>query len=76
MKNLCTLLVLSVAGLAILGYCRDWFQLSSDNEDHELTFHLTVDKEKLNADKERAKQKLEEGGSILQEKAKQITGND
>jgi hypothetical protein len=76
MKNLCTLLVLSVVGLAILGYYRDWFQFSSDNEDNEFTFHVTVDKEKLNADKEKAKQKLEEGGAILQEKAKQITGND
>ena len=76
MKNLCTLLVLSIIGLAILGYYRDWFQFSSDSADHELTFHLTVDKEKLNEDKEKAKQKLEEGGKILQEKAKEITGNE
>jgi len=76
MKNLCTFLVLAVMGLAILGYCRDWFQFSSDSVDNELTIHLTVDKNKLNEDKETAKQKLEEGGKFLQEKAQHITGND
>ncbi len=76
MKNLCTLLVLSVIGIAILGYYRDWFQFTSDSADNEFTFHLKVDKEKVNEDKERAKQKLEAGSTILQEKAKEITGND
>lgn len=76
MKNLCTLLVLSVIAIAILGYYRDWFHLSSDSMDDTLTLHLTVDKEKLKEDEERAKQKLEEGGAVLQKKAKEITGNE
>jgi hypothetical protein len=76
MKNLCKLLVLSVIAIAILGYYRDWFQLSSDSMDDTLTIHLTVDKEKLKEDQEKAKQKIEEGGIILQEKAKEITGDD
>jgi hypothetical protein len=75
MKNICTFLVLSVIAVAVLGYCRDWFQFTSDSADNELNFHLTVDKNKLNEDKETARQKLEEGGKILQEKAQQITGN-
>ena len=56
MKNLCTLVVLLVIGIGVLGYYRDWFQLSSDSTDKDATFHLTVDKERLKEDKETAKQ--------------------
>ena len=76
MKNLCTLLVLLVIGIGVLGYYRDWFQLSSDSTDKEANFHLTVDKEKVKEDEEKAKQKLQEAGKVLQEKTKEVTGND
>ena len=76
MKNLCTLLVLAVIGVAVLGFWRDWFHVATDSMDNELTFHVTVDKEKLKEDKEKAQQKLEEGGALLQEEAKHIAGKD
>jgi hypothetical protein len=72
MRNLCTLLVLLVIGIGVLGYYRDWFQLSSDSTDKDATFHLTVDKEKLKEDREKAKEQLQEAGKIIQEKAKEI----
>jgi hypothetical protein len=76
MKNLCTLVVLLVIGIALLGYYRDWFQFSSDSTDKDATFHLTVDKEKLKEDKEKAKEQLKEAGRVLKEKAKEVTGNE
>lgn len=76
MKNLCTFLVLAVIGVAILGYCRDWFHVTTDNVDNKLTFHVTVDKEKVKEDQEKAQHKLEEGGALLQEEAKHIAGKD
>ncbi len=76
MKNLCTLLVLAVIGVAVLGYWRDWFHVTTDSMDDELTFHVTMDKEKLKEDKEKTQQKLEETGMILQEKAKHLTGEN
>jgi hypothetical protein len=76
MKNLCTFLVLAVIGVAILGYCRDWFNVTTDSMDDEVTFHVTVDKEKLKQDKAKAQQKLAEGGALLEEKAKHIVGED
>ncbi len=76
MKNLCTLVVLLVIGIGVLGYYRDWFQLSSDSTDKDATFHLTVDKERLKEDKETAKQQLQEAGKVLKEKAKEVTGNE
>jgi hypothetical protein len=76
MKNLCTLLVLLVIGIGVLGYYRDWFQLSSESTDKDASFHLTVDKEKLKKDEEKAKQQLQEAGKVLKEKAKEVTGND
>jgi hypothetical protein len=76
MKNLCTLVVLLVIGIGVLGYYRDWFQLSSDSTDKDATFHLTVDKERLKEDKETAKQQLQEAGKVLKEKAKEVAGNE
>jgi hypothetical protein len=76
MKNLCTLVVLLVIGIAVLGYFRDWFQFSSESTDKDATFHLTVDKEKLKEDEEKAKQKLHEAGQVLEEKAKEVTGKE
>ena len=76
MKNLCTLVVLLVIGISVLGYCRDWFQVSSDSTDKDATFHLTVDKDKLKEDEEKAKQQLQEAGNVLKEKAKEVTGNE
>jgi len=73
MKNLCTLVVLLVLTIGVLGYCRDWFQFSSESTDKDATFHLTVDKEKLKEDREKAKEQLQEAGKIIQEKAKEIS---
>jgi hypothetical protein len=76
MKNLCTLVVFLVIAISVLGYYRDWFQFSSDSTDKEATFHLTVDKERLKEDEEKAKQQLQEAGNVLKEKAKEVTGNE
>lgn len=76
MKNLCTLVVLLVVGIAVLGYYRDWFQFSSESTDKDATFHLTVDKERLKEDREKARDQLQETGRVLKEKAKEVTGND
>jgi hypothetical protein len=76
MRNLCTLVVLLLIGIGILGYYRDWFEISSDSTDKDATFHLTVDKEKLKEDREKAKQQLQEAGKVLKEKAKEVTGNE
>ena len=76
MKNLCTLVVLLLIVIGVVGYYRDWFQLSTDSTDKDTTFHLTVDKEKLKEDEEKAKQKLQEAGEALKEKAKEVTGKE
>jgi hypothetical protein len=76
MKNLCTLVVLLVIVIGLLGYYRDWFQFSSDSTDKEATFHLTVDKEKLKEDEEKAKQKLQEASEALKKEAKEVTGKE
>jgi hypothetical protein len=69
MKNLCTLVVFLVIAISVLGYYRD-------STDKEATFHLTVDKERLKEDEEKAKQQLQEAGNVLKEKAKEVTGNE
>jgi beta-lactam-binding protein with PASTA domain len=52
MRRLLFVLVVLVVGVAALGYHQGWFTVSADNS-------VTVDKEKLKEDQEKAKAKLE-----------------
>ncbi len=74
MKNLCTLLVLLVVAVGVVGFFRNWYHLSSESTDTTVRFNLTVDKEKLQADKESAQEQIQEAGRKLQQKALDITG--
>jgi hypothetical protein len=66
MKALLVVVVLLLAGIAGLGFYRGWFHLSTDSTDHKSNATITVDKDKLHADEEIAKEKVRE----LEHKAK------
>jgi hypothetical protein len=59
MRRLLVVLVLFVAGIAGLGFYRGWFQLSTNRADQKPSATLTVDKDKIHADEEMAKTKVE-----------------
>ena len=69
MNRILAVLVLLVVAVAGLGYYLGWFHLSTDNEDHKKSVTITVDKEKIDADKEKAKEKVEHAGEKLKDEA-------
>lgn len=60
MKNLLTVVVLLLVGIAGLGFYRGWFHLSTNNTGPKPSATITVDKDKIHADEEEAREKLQE----------------
>ena len=59
MKNLLVVLVLLVAVAICLGFYLGWFQFSKGGGDEKANPTITVDQEKLKADTEAAKKKVQ-----------------
>jgi uncharacterized protein YxeA len=51
------LLLVVVIGL---GYYRDWFHVSTDHTERKTDVRITVDKDKVQSDADRAKEKVQE----------------
>jgi hypothetical protein len=68
MKKLGVVFVLLMAGIAGLGFYRGWFSLSTDNRDHMPSATITVDKDKIRDDEQRAKEKVQGFGQEAKEK--------
>jgi len=62
MKRLLVVVVLLVAGIVGLGFYRGWFRLSTDNTDPNVNATITVDQHKIQADKEKAEEKVQDLG--------------
>ncbi len=60
------ILVLIVAGVVGLGWYRGWFQFSSGSQDNKADITVSVDKDKIRADKDKVVEKLRN----LEQKAK------
>ena len=60
MKKLMFVVVLLLAGIAGLGFYRGWFSLSTENADHKPSATITVDKDKIQQDKNDVKKKVAE----------------
>jgi len=67
MKRLFTLIVLVVIAVAALGYYLGWFQVTRTDADGKPGVTVTVDKDKVHQDEQRAKEKA----SQLKDKAKE-----
>jgi len=48
-----------VAGFACLGFYQGWFHLGSQNSGGKSDITLTVDKDKMNSDEQKAKDKMQ-----------------
>ena len=73
MRRLFVVLVLVVVGVAVLGYYRDWFRITTANDSRTVNVNVTMDKQKVKEDEEKAKEKLQEVGEQIKEKAKGLT---
>jgi hypothetical protein len=59
MKTLVVVVVLLVVGIAGFGFYRGWFRLSTDNADRQPSATFTMDKDKIHADEQIAKDKVQ-----------------
>jgi uncharacterized protein YxeA len=71
MKRLLIVLVVVAAIVAGFGYYRGWFSFSTSNENDKTNFNISVDKDKIQQDKESAKERIHG----LQDKAQQKLGD-
>lgn len=73
MGRLVLVVVLLVAGVVGLGFYQGWFQLSTDRSDQKTKIAITVDQEKMQQDKKKAQEKLQDLEHKIEEKTKPST---
>ena len=59
MRTLVFVVIVLLAGIAGLGIYRGWFGISTNSTDQKPSATITVDKDKIHADEELAKEKVE-----------------
>ena len=59
MRTLLVVVVLLLVGIAGLGFYRGWFHLSTNSTDQKPSATITVDKDKIHADEEKAREKVQ-----------------
>jgi hypothetical protein len=74
MRFLLVLAVLLLVGVAGLGFYQGWFHLSTNNTGQKPSATITVDKDKIHADEEKATEKVEGLGRNVKEKTGELTG--
>ena len=74
MKTLVLVFVLLLVGIVVVGFFRGWLQLSTDTATQTPIATITVDKDKLHADEQKAKDKVQSFGQETKEKIGDRTG--
>jgi hypothetical protein len=72
MKTLLVVVVLLLVAIGALGFYRGWFRVSTDNTTQRPSATITVDQNKIKADENKLKERVQEFGN----KAKETTGDD
>lgn len=70
MNRFLVVLLLLVIGVVGLGFYLGWFHFSSDSTDKNTNIQLSVDKEKIKQDQEKATEKIRQAGQKIKDKAK------
>jgi hypothetical protein len=76
MRNKLLPILMGVAlSIATLGYFLEWYTVSITNGGHEVEIHVTIYKDKIKADEEKAKVKLEKYEKQFKEQRPQASGS-
>jgi hypothetical protein len=70
MRNLLGFLAMLVIVVLVAGYFLDWFKFSTASSDHTANVNMEVNKDKMQADAEKAKQKIKETAQDIKERVK------
>jgi len=73
MKKLLIVVVVIVGCAAALGFHRGWFRLGSDSDAGKRSVTVTMDKDKIEQDKETAVQKVQNGARQAKKSAATTT---
>lgn len=68
MSRFLVVLLLLVIGVIGLGFYLGWFQFSTDHTDQKSNVTFTIDKDKIQQDREKATEKVQEAGQSIKEK--------
>ena len=71
MRTLVFVVVLFLVGIVGVGFYRGWFQLSTDTADQRPSATITVDKDKIHADEQKAKDEMQGFRQAAKEKTGQ-----
>ena len=69
MKTLLVVAVLLLVGIAGLGFYQGWFRLSTEGTEQKSSTTITVDKDKIRADGEAAREEVQGFGQEVKEDA-------
>jgi hypothetical protein len=67
MRSLVFVAVVLLVGIGGVGLYQGWFHLSTNSTDNKPSATITVDKDKIHADEEKAKEKVEGLGQKVKE---------
>jgi hypothetical protein len=73
MRILVVVVILLLVSIAGLGAYRGWFLLSTNSTDQKPSATITVDKDKIHADEEMAKDKVQGFGQKMKEQTGGLT---
>ena len=71
MRTLMFVVVLFLLGIVGVGFYRGWFQLSTDTANQRPSATITVDKDKIHADEQKAKDEMQGFRQAAKEKTGQ-----
>jgi hypothetical protein len=74
MRGLLVALLLALIVVGAVGYHQGWFTVAKTDGEKGVNFNVSVDKEKINADKEQAKEKFQGISNQVKSKAKDASG--
>ena len=62
-----------IVGILVLGHFREWLKVTTSSDSKTINVNLVVDKEKIQEDEEKAKEKLRGISSQIRDKAGSLT---
>lgn len=73
-RNLMFTIIILALIVGGVGYYLEWWRFSTGTDEHKANLHLTVNKDRIQADEERAKQAVENVGHKIKEKTEEFVG--
>jgi len=73
MKTLLVVAALLLVGIGVFGFYQGWFHLSTNSTDANPSATITVDKDKIHADEEKAKDTVQGLGQDVKEETGDLT---